>query len=810
MKITTYFTCLYLFLLLPGQIAAQQMLPEQLVEKVPKFNDALPKEKVYLHIDKSFYVPGETVWFNAYLVDATLHQPSYISTLVYAELISPVDTLLELIKLNVLAGSQGGYFTIPKQAQAGTYRIKAYTQWMRNFDMKFQSSITVLGEDDHSVKSFSGKPDIQFLPEGGQMIAGIKNTIAVKAIDTNGYGVDATGQILDEQNNELLVFTTQYRGMGKFDFLPEAGKQYSARVEIDGQEYTYSLPSVQEKGITMSVSSIPILTEVTLKSSPDHIGKYFVLLGLSRGQNTFLVRGKWEQQEQVISIPNYKFPSGITQFIVFDENDLPRAERQFFVFKDDLLDIELKANKDSYNKRSPITLDIQTANEKGESTKANLSVSVINANAWWNEQTDRESILSYLLLSSELTGFVENPTYYFEESGPAVNEALDLLMLTQGWRKWDWEKVLAEEVPPVNYLIERGITISGNVKTPFGKPAKRSNVQVVMGGLSNFVAVQADETGRFMVGGLVFPDTAEIFIQALNAKNKVRGNQTTLDIVAPYEIQPYPYNNQYEEWIKSEQKEASDFLIKSSLEQVRVIELANGEKEYELEEVEIKSSTKDKKEIRDDRALHTRADFILEADDLNDAFPNIFEAIRGRAPGVNVTGAPGQYNVIVRGINSLNSSTSPLFLVDGTPTDAQAVESIPVTNVERIDVLKGPSTAIYGSRGSNGVIAVFTKRGSEAQELDDEVLGIIRPNLQGIQVARSFYSPNYSVKQAEHDLPDSRTTIYWAPQLKTGEDGKLQLEFYQSDLEGKFFIIAEGITLDGKPGRSVIEYTVQQ
>ena len=196
--------------------------------------------------------------------------------------------------------------------------------------------------------------------------------------------------------------------------------------------------------------------------------------------------------------------------------------------------------------------------------------------------------------------------------------------------------------------------------------------------------------------------------------------------------------------------------------------------------------------------IYQTADYVLYVDDNMRTQNSVLDMIQGRIPGVAVQGN----NVTIRGHSSFQGSNQPLFLIDNIPTDVNAVQSLNPRDVERIEVLKGPSAAIYGVRGANGVIAVFTLRGSYM------IKGVLNFEMLGYHRASEFYSPVYGT-EFDDLVIDTRSSLFWDPEVITDGTGTARIKFYNSDKTSTFFVVAEGITLDGNIGMAERSYTVK-
>lgn len=794
------------FIIATSIASAQDALSANKIKDLTEnYGEDFPVEKAYLQLDKSLYVPGETVWMKGYVVKEAYHLLSDISGVLYVDLIDRENRILEQNIVYVANGEAAGDFTLDENLPSGTYQIRAYTQWMQNFDQMFQTSITVLGRegDQRQDQQVSKKPDVQFLPEGGNLLSGIEQTIAYKAIGISGLGVDVKGDVLDQSGKTVTSFVSTHIGMGKFSFIPVSGNTYTARIMYNGENYTYPIPEVESSGWNISVERIPQNFEITVHSLDIPQGSY-LLTGTVRDEIFHSQSVSISSNEEVILIPQDKFPTGVVVFTLHSSDGLALSERLVFNDRDDELRVFLSTNQSIYSQRDKVEVEITASDGKGNPVQAPFSIAVTQTDGLWESQPDRETILSHLWLSSDLSGFVEQAPMYFRENGFSQEE-LDLVMLTHGWRGFEWERVLSDETVRPEYYMEQGLSISGQVFEANNREVlDEGKITLVVDNVLNTFVTEADDQGRFGFMNIAFLDTTQIFLQARTAKNKKREVTFALNLPDTLPVRPYlRLDGYFSNEVNVQNK--TEYLL-SSNQYVRQQELFDGIAQYELGTVQIVAQAPEEEENRRNQ-LYSRADYSIDAENLPQNL-TVLNALQGRVPGVNIYGGLGNPRVSIRGA----FRGQPLFLIDGIPTDISFIESIPMADVDRIDVLKGPSAAIYGGRGGNGVIAVYTKTGEDSGRggvPDEDQPGIIRPELPGFHVAKIFYAPQYESEASPSQVPDLRNTVYWNPVVRTDKNGKAFLSFFNSDLRGEYQITIEGISVGGIPGRAEKIYEVR-
>lgn len=788
----------------------------RLIDQVQKYQQQRPIEKVYVHTDREVYLTGETIWMKGYLVTGDTHAVDSVSGVLYVDLVDPLTRRVRLrAQLRATAGYAPGQLSLPDSLAAGTYQLRAYTNYMRNFpdDYFFTRTITILRPDGLASAGSAGpttvRPDVQFLPEGGQLVEGIDSRVAFKAVNATGRSVDVTGFVLDARKDTVIGFASTHLGMGYFALKPETGQTYTAFVRLgDGTVAPYPMPAAQAQGVVMQVDNLTNKDNVRVyvyhnKVSTDPAAT-MTLMAQTRGQIGPVAKISLTKKTNVVSLPRAGFPDGMTHLTLFDETNKPVCERLVFVDKNEQVAIALTADKAAYKKRERVELTITTTDAQGKPVAANLSVAAVDARLAPDLDSGRATITSHLLLSSDLTGTIEQPGYYFEQTASesqrkARTQQLDLLLMTQGWRRFTWTDVLAGTVPPAKYPIERGLSLTGRVVRPnqkdIGGKVNLTFMLMLRDSTRNMLMGETDEAGNYAAYDLDFTDTTTVLIQGVKGKAN-RDLTITLDqlLTPTVTITRVPYNP-----FEVRRDELAEFIRRTNeyLEIERQIR-RNGE--VLLQAVTVKA----KKYVESDsRKIYGTADATVKFDQTNSAGRlTVLDVIQGRIAGVQVTGSGFNAKVQIRGAANFGGAIEPLFVLDGMPVDLQTINSISVQDVDQVDVLKGASAAIYGSRAAGGVIIVLTKRGSSNYDPSNQPPspGTLVTKLPGYAPIREFYAPRYDVKKPEHIRPDYRTTLHWSPMIQTNAEGKATVSFFASDASTTLRLRVEGITPDGLPG----------
>jgi TonB-dependent Receptor Plug Domain len=801
-------------------ITGNSDLPEKTLAKLTQYLQQTPQEKVYLHLDKPYYMAGETMWFKGYLFDATLHNLDSVSRVLYVDLIDP--SVGKVLIHNVLpceGAMTDGSFKLPDSLVEKTYTVRAYTNYMKNFseDWFFQKPVKIWQkktEPRGDYKALTDVADCQFFPEGGYLINDVETRLAFKAVNAAGKGIDFEGVVFENGVDTVLAFKSIHLGMGNFYFKPQIGKNYVVKIKkADGTEGVFSLPEAQAQGLTLAVdnttskTNIKVFINNTQPQTADKAGELFIIAH-QRGIPCFSVKTPNTKKAIAVNIPRATIPDdGIVQITLFDAEGQPRCERLVFVQQNKQINLKITPDKAEYAPREKVTLTVEATDSLGKPVVGNFSLAATDGTQVLNEKY-AENLMSYLLLSSDLNGkdailrgVVEDPAYYFDKSIKTASRDLDLLMMTQGWRRFKWHDILTEQTIKPKFLIEQGLSVTGKVLRPSGKISKNVNVTLLIGGDKNptIMVATADTAGVFGFYNLNFFDTTKIFVQAV----KERGGRN-LDIIADNSglaakvlVTKVPFNT-----MAFDATAFADFLktTKETLDFERKLQL---NKEKMLETVEIKA----KRIIAvDDRRLYgTPSNSIDMTKENCGSFFSILDVIRGRVAGVQVNGSGLDVSVVIRGGSSVG------FRLDGMPVDIETIATIPPCDVEAVDILKGADAAIFGLNGGDGVIAILTKRGNPDYDYsnDPSPAGIIVQRRNGYTARRAFYAPRYDESKAEHEFKDFRSTLHWQPYVQTDANGKATVTFWNSDAKTKIQVVAEGVSKTGRIGVTSCTYLVK-
>ncbi len=770
---------------------------QQLVSTSNLFNLRFPQERVYLHLDRPSYWVDEDIWFKAYVKNSPINECN-----LYVELINPSGTVVLRNTCWVQNGLSYGDMHLPDTLTSGIYQLRAYTNWMRNFDNQwfFCEELVVSNPANTQrpgevIRLKTRHIDLQFFPEGGSFVTGVKNKVAFKAVDNNGKGIDFSGHLTDGAGNPVAEVESRFKGIGSIVFTPEKGKRYTVEAIFPGNvRKSESLPKAKDEGVTLSINSLDstqIEVQIYSKFTAIDVENEYLLIGQSGGYICYQKRLKTDNGVNVQRIDKNKLPGGIIQFTLFDSNLVPLCERLVYNKPKDLIKLLIKTEKQAYKPHEKVKLGVAAIAQSGKACLSNLSISVYNTTKNLTENDYPNNLYTHFLLNSELKGNIESPGYYIKDDSLSTQLALDNLLLTHGYREFNWEVVLNGAYPEIKFQPESSIQLKGRVvSSATNTPVANGKVTMMtVKGLLETYETQTDSLGNFVFQDLFFYDTLFVSLQALN---KRRNRNTIIEIDANVESSPKTSSD-----VPTYEYSDSTLQKFTNLNEIRSIQV---KKKWGFEDTIIMQELNvvaHKKEKDEHPKIYTNVGTVYDVN-LNDSRSgSILDAIEGIIPGVYKENE----SFYARG-------QSVKFYMDNMEVGVDVLEQFPVELIDKVEYVKMPITV--GINYSGGIIFIYPKRGMKNTVPPNEMSrGMESVKIIGYSVSRKFYSPKYDEANAVENKVDYRNTLYWNPVLRTDSTGIAVTGFYNSDEVGEIKIVVEGLTSDGKLCRGVSGYSVK-
>lgn len=753
---------------------------DSLEKRANQYSETHPIEKIYVHLDKPFYVVGEVSWYKAYVITGPDLHPTDVSTVLYMDWIDPSGKVIKHQRLKIENGSAIGDFTIDKTFRQGTYTAKAYTNWMRNEDpVLFYSRSIEIFNPTSTPSSLQGDTspsgiDLQFFPEGGTLVAGIKTQLAFKAIDSHGKGIEVKGRIVDEQNKLVTVLKSSHNGMAVIPFIAQGYTSY--RAVLDGGE-VYALPVPTESGLMLAASNMNAnKLLVRIQASKDYVPSAVYLVGQSQGSICYAAYIELDGMAKDISISKEELPEGVLQLTLFNQEGVPQCERMVFIRKDNKMSVTIQSNKVKYAPRDSVILDLKVNDAKGNPAQTSLSVSITDAGLVMPDR-NAENIYTRLLLQSDLKGNVEFPGWYFDSQTSERTYALDLVMLTHGWSRYNWKKLLSHTADSIQFMPEKGIVLEGKIIANKKPVANAPFTFVIRQRENDFVNIyESDSLGNFTIPDLDFPDTTMLSWRVMSGrKGKVQNAEIQLDTTGNI-----PPANKLGAQYQTTAGHKNELIQKL---QTRFIKRGvwNLDSAIVLDEVVVTGERSKIKVIG--------AGAIAVKPGPNDLKLGTSQFINHYAlglPGAKLvrisadkeiwtTPAGGQIVISINGYigEDLGGFASNPYIV---------LSAISIEQIENVVIAGDPH---------NGYFIDITTKDVPSQPRVESIKKKARG--LGYDIVHEFYQPRYGSLDSPTTGPDNRMTLYWNANLQTNKDGKASLKFFNTDSTQKFLVDVEGI-----------------
>jgi hypothetical protein len=664
--------------------------------------------------------------------------------------------------------------------------------------------------------------DLQFFPESGEMVHGLPVVLGFKALDSAGKGKIIEGDIVNRKGEIIASFKSNSLGMGSLRLAAvDSTEQYMARIaftsENGPQKKMYALPPIAPRGNMLSVTKAG--QKIRVQASSNYLVNDSLFVRTScRGVAYFDVKGRLKNGVLEFSLPANSLPEGIIAFTLMKDSLSPVAERLYFnELPESRIRISIAPDKEMYTQRGQTKLLIETKDQEGQPVNASLSVLVLNKEQLGSMQDTRQNILSYLLLSSDLKGAIENPGFYFGTDTSRF-DALDALLLTQGWRKYNYTRPTGKIV----FQPELTITVSGHVSGGLwgNKQRKGTTLTMMTFGKPPFVDTQtSDSLGRFSFAvNDQYQQSLNILIQTNNKSGVKKDYTITLDKKEP---PPVLFDH-----IKAVEKPDSivQEYVKKSVERKKAEDAFIAATEgVTLGEVVLKSyaMTPERKAVID---KYGKPGVIIEGDEIREKEAKWSYGLYS----VLLFNFPDKIRIERRMDGNLYAvhfnGEVTLVVIDGIPVmpyDYPLISAIPPSEVKSFEVIDYAKnfTSLYcelypraclNAPATGNVIAIYTY-GKKGIFGANRAVGLTKAAIQTFAAPREFYAPKHEqLTQQDWLKPDLRTLIHWAPKLKTDSSGRASVSFYNADLTGSMQVIVEAISENGEIGYRQFSYEVKK
>ena len=622
---------------------------------------------------------------------------------------------------------------------------------------------------------FTNDFDVKFFPEGGALINIPHQNVAFKAQGADGFSKEIEGFLFNSKGDTLTNFRSEHNGMGIFTMNPVNNETYYVTVRTnDSITKRFDLPAIEPKGISIAMSHYKqeIRYEIQKTEATEWPQKLF-LLAHTRGKLAILQ--PINPKRTFGKMNDSLFTEGITHFMLIDEQGNALSERLIFVPDHKPNQWQITTDQPTYGKREKVSLQIAAKDSEGNPVEGTFSVSITDRKSIQPDSL-ADNILSNLLLTSDLKGYVEDPAFYFLNQDARTLRSIDYLMMTHGWRRHKMENVL--RTPSLNFTnyIEKGQTISGRIMGFFGANVKKGPICVLAPKYNIIATTETDEKGQFIVN-TSFRDSTTFLVQA-RTKKGFAGVDILMDPPQyPVATHKAPYFNGATTFME-------DYLMNTRDQYY----MEGGMRVYNLKEVTVTA----KRERPSSKSIYTGGinTYTVEEDRLQGYGQTAFDAA-SRLPSVTITNGSE--------IHIRNNSEPAIIVIDDIVYEdaSDILKDIQVSDMSSISLLRGADAVILGPRASGGAVVITLKdpRNLPARPAQ----GIITYTPLGYSESVEFYHPTYDTPEKKNaQRSDFRSTVYWNPELRLDAEGKATIEYYTPDSTAPEDIIIEGVDKNGK------------
>lgn len=764
------------------QQAVLPMVQSKLNEKTKEL-----QEKLYVHTDKDFYTAGEIIWFKVYAMDALSNKPVDVSKVAYLEVLDHNNLPVSRVKIGMNEMGGDGSIQLPISVNSGYYTLRAYTNWMKNdgpatFFQKIITIVNPLKAPDNKQQPVSSAYNLVLYPEGGNLVEGLTSRIAYHITDNYGNGVKGKGYLVNQNNDTISIFSPHKFGRGTFNLTPRKQDQYKVVFITDDRSLvTKPINGINEKGYVMSVEEVPSGLKLTVSTNTKSGYPEIYLLGQVRHTVTTAKKAILENGISSFYINKSELGHGINQFTIFDNEQHPVGERLYFVQPASKGALTINTDQKKYGGRKQVNLFIDSL----KSQQSSLSLSVYQVDSI--STTSPADIITYTWLTSELKGDIEQPSYYFSPLTEEVKRAADYLMMTNGWRRFNWDTFLNARSKN-DYLPElTGHQITARVTDPKSNlPVNEVALFLSIPGTSyKLYSALTNERGiaKFQVKD--YYGASDIIVQATDLKDTIYRIEILSPFSETYVLNEYPL-------LALKPSTQHNLQTRSISMQTQHVYTGDSVSRFAVPF------------LRDTLPFYGRAQYNYKFDDYK-RFTTMEEVLREYVREINVGVKGTGTSLRVKLLNEEDGAhyqQGIIVLVDGVPLhDPNVIFSYDPLKLKGLDIFT--KNYVIGPTIFHALANFTSYQGNfEGFEPSPNAVTI---DYEGLLLQRQFYSPEYSTEERRQSrIPDFRTTLYWTPDVSSKK-----ISFYTGDNKGSYIAVIQGLDATGQPLSATTEFKVE-
>lgn len=783
-----------LFALMAFQAGKSQVKAEQALAVM---DQKYPQEKIHLFLNKESFVAGETVWFKTYVFSGSVL--SFISTNLYVEVYNDQKTLVDKQIIPLIGGVGRGSFQLDPKTAEGVYHIRAYTRWMLNFDESFHYFLPIQVFNLSSSGRLEKKP-VQWtaaaFPESGVMIAGQENKVAVRLKAVGSLPADWKGFVADQKDpgKKLATFQSFNPEVSSFFFVPDAGAEYIVSItDNNGHTQTIPMPAAASNGIALRAeqSGDQVYLEMVFKGLPEGGLNHKILAHM---QNEVVFNAFIRKKDETVkaSIPVGKLGRGVMHLTIFDASEKPVAERLVFVNNTASANAVVKTDTLTGEAREVNYWTVQVDTLQYQSYAATVADAGLSAPRNRNIYSD--------LWLGDIASAIHSPGWYFSSSDPNRWLALDALLITEKWKRFDWEKILSGQYPQTALEPDKYLSFFATA-TRFRRVVQNETLNLLLqykDKTMHLTQVKTDNLGSFQIANAAFYDTVKVFFQSNVKKGAAKDVDVTFE--PGNFFKPYPKMLPHSEYALVKRKAGDEVapMVQNALAALKVQNTID-DRYQEMEGVVVEAKRKTATQKLNDQLSSSlfKSDNEFVFDFINEdqnagAYSNVFQFLEGRVPGLYFT------------INDSSGVMIPVMrndqigvFIDEQEVDPELVNSIPISQIAMVKVLRGYFLGGMIGRSGNGAIGIYTNRGGLGGKY--AAAGMPTGLLIGYRDPGSFRHYDYDNEVYRSAKTDTRDNLFWSFDLYPNEKGLAPIRFFNNDVSKSYRVIITGFTKNAEP-----------
>ncbi|GFZ79998.1 hypothetical protein GCM10011531_07500 [Aquaticitalea lipolytica] len=789
-SLKTTLLILNICLLATTTVLGQESAQKEAIENAYASYFNAERESIFIHFNKNTFITNEPIWFKGYVYDKKSNIPFVTSTNIYVTLYNSNGDELETKLFYAKNGTFSGNFDVKSSFETGHYYVKAYTNWMKNFkeDETYTStSIQVLNPNsEQTTNNTNSDFDLQFLPEGGHSIADVNNSIGFKIINCEGIGTEIEGEILNSKNQVITNFKSNNFGIGKVDLQMVNGETYTAKYTVNNKTYSIDLPKCEPYGFSISVNNYtnPKFTYINLKTNNETLKNeanktYYLAINQTNKSSVTELKINNLKTEHTVTIETEKLLTGVNTITLFNDKLEPLLERLIFKYDENsFVKSKIKVNK-AVN--DSIKIDVFTSTKNNTPISTNLSVSVLPSESI--AYSKKENILSAFLISPYLRGNIENPQYYFTDVDRLKKYDLDLLLLTQGWSKYEWKNI-QQGAPNLIFPFDKGLSITGTINE---KLDSGSDYKIHMYSFINNIdeVTSIDIDNKFYYKNFYLKDSAKIKFAILKNGNEVKNPKMYLQLtenkrsLITKAFDPIGVCAQIEKKISNPIVINDPFYMEGQLLDTISLFATKKLKERKLTNKNSRFEHAYSKGVKIDSTALLMYPFVTDIINAN---------------GFNADQGGGRVSISSRRPISFISGGSPLLIIDDV-TLGNNYDMLYLMTLDEIDeIYFNKNGDGYGTRGGGGVITIYRKKGAVYGKMDKLYANQLVVK-DGFSTEKKFYIPEFYALSKSDYL--NYGSISWKSNISTDLSGNASFNVRNNNID-KAILIIQGFSIDGK------------